>query len=179
MNLPNKLTVLRMLMVPLFVLFMYLDIPGNYLIAFILFIVASITDALDGMIARKYNLITDFGKLMDPLADKLLVIAALMSFIDAGFVPGWIVFIIVARELSVSIMRAVAASEGKVIAAGGSGKIKTIVQMIAIVVLLFGAFTNIAIIILIGQILIYISAVLTVYSGAEYFYKNRSLFSDM
>lgn len=178
MNLPNKLTVFRICMVPLFVLFMYLPIPGKYLISLIIFAIAAITDALDGSIARKYNLVTDFGKFMDPLADKLLVIAALICLIEVRLVPGWIVLIIVARELAVSIMRAIAASNGKVIAAGGSGKLKTIVQMLSIVFLLFGAHIDSSIVLTIGRILIYIAAILTIYSGYEYFANNKSLFDD-
>ncbi|MEG0249905.1 MAG: CDP-diacylglycerol--glycerol-3-phosphate 3-phosphatidyltransferase [Peptostreptococcus sp.] len=178
MNLPNKLTVFRMCMVPLFVLFMYLPIPGKYLISLIIFAVAAVTDALDGNIARKYNLVTDFGKFMDPLADKLLVIAALICLIEVRLVPGWIVLIIVARELAVSIMRAIAAADGKVIAAGGSGKLKTIVQMVSIVFLLFGAHIDSSIVLTIGTVLIYIAAILTVYSGYEYFANNKSLFED-
>ena len=178
MNLPNKLTVFRMCMVPLFVLFMYLPIPGKYLISLIIFAVAAVTDALDGNIARRYNLVTDFGKFMDPLADKLLVIAALICLIEVRLIPGWIVLIIVARELAVSIMRAIAAADGKVIAAGGSGKLKTIVQMVSIVFLLFGAHIDSSTILTIGTVLIYIAAILTVYSGYEYFTNNTSLFED-
>lgn len=178
MNLPNKLTVFRMCMVPLFVLFMYLPIPGKYLISLIIFAVAAVTDALDGNIARRYNLVTDFGKFMDPLADKLLVIAALICLIEVRLIPGWIVLIIVARELAVSIMRAIAAADGKVIAAGGSGKLKTIVQMVSIVFLLFGAHIDSSTILTIGTVLIYIAAILTVYSGYEYFTNNKSLFED-
>ncbi|CAK7009582.1 MAG: CDP-diacylglycerol--glycerol-3-phosphate 3-phosphatidyltransferase [Peptostreptococcus russellii] len=178
MNLPNKLTVFRMCMVPLFVLFMYLPIPGKYLISLIIFAVAAVTDALDGNIARRYNLVTDFGKFMDPLADKLLVIAALICLIEVRLIPGWIVLIIVARELAVSIMRAIAAADGKVIAAGGSGKLKTIVQMVSIVFLLFGAHIDSSTILTIGTVLIYIAAILTVYSGYEYFANNKSLFED-
>nr|WP_314277096.1 CDP-diacylglycerol--glycerol-3-phosphate 3-phosphatidyltransferase [uncultured Peptostreptococcus sp.] len=179
MNLPNKLTVFRMCMVPVFILFTYLPIPGRYLISLIIFLIAAITDALDGKIARKYNIITDFGKFMDPLADKLLVIAALICLIGPGFVPAWIVTLIVARELSVSIMRAIAAADGKVIAAANSGKIKTVTQMLAIVFLLLGGHIGGGIILTVGTILIYVSALLTIYSGYEYFYKNRDLFKDM
>lgn len=178
MNLPNKLTVFRMCMVPLFVIFMYLPIPGKFLISLIIFAVAAITDALDGNIARKYNLVTDFGKFMDPLADKLLVIAALICLIEVRLVPGWIVLIIVARELAVSIMRAIAAADGNVIAAGNSGKIKTVVQMVAIVLLLFGAHLDSSAVITAGKVLIYIAAALTIYSGYEYFAKNKYLFED-
>jgi len=139
---------------------------------------AAITDALDGKIARKYNLVTDFGKFMDPLADKLLVIAALTCMIKPGLVPAWIVVVIVARELAVSIMRAIAAADGKVIAAGNSGKLKTVTQMLAIVFLLLGAHTDASIILKIGTVLIYIAAILTLYSGYEYFSKNKELFED-
>ena len=104
MNLPNKLTLFRILLIPVFILVMLFDIQNRYLIACTVFILASITDAMDGHIARKYNLITDFGKFMDPLADKLLVISALICMIEADLVPGWMVIIIVARELTVSIL---------------------------------------------------------------------------
>ena len=170
MNLPNKLTVFRICMVPLFMLFIYLQIPGKYLISLIIFAVAAITDALDGRIARKYNLVTDFGKFMDPLADKLLVIAALTCMIKPGLVPAWIVVVIVARELAVSIMRA--------IAAGNSGKLKTVTQMLAIVFLLLGAHMDASLILKVGTVLIYIAAILTLYSGYEYFSKNKELFED-
>ena len=179
MNLPNKLTVLRICMVPLFVLCMYLPISSKYIIAMIIFALASITDMLDGKIARARNLVTDFGKFMDPLADKLLVIAALTSMIEVNLVPAWIVIIIVARELAVSIMRAIAAAEGKVIAAGSSGKLKTVTQMFAIIFLLLGAHMGPGVFKTIGGVLIYIAAILTLYSGYEYFYANRKLISDM
>lgn len=178
MNLPNKLTVFRICMVPLFMLFIYLQTPGKYLISLIIFAVAAITDALDGRIARKYNLVTDFGKFMDPLADKLLVIAALTCMIKPGLVPAWIVVVIVARELAVSIMRAIAAADGKVIAAGNSGKLKTVTQMLAIVFLLLGAHMDASLILKVGTVLIYIAAILTLYSGYEYFSKNKELFED-
>lgn len=178
MNLPNKLTVFRICMVPLFMLFIYLPIPGKYLISLIIFAIAAITDALDGRIARKYNLVTDFGKFMDPLADKLLVIAALTCMIKPGLVPAWIVVVIVARELAVSIMRAIAAADGKVISAGNSGKLKTVTQMFAIVFLLLGVHTDIGLILKIGTVLIYLAAILTIYSGYEYFSKNKELFED-
>ena len=179
MNLPNKLTVFRICMVPLFVICMYLPIPNKYILALIIFAIASITDMLDGRIARSRNLVTDFGKFMDPLADKILVIAALTSMIEVDLVPAWIVIIIVARELAVSIMRAIAAADGKVIAAGSSGKLKTVTQMFAIIFLLLGAHVGPGVVATVGGVLIYISAILTLYSGFEYFYANRDLFSDM
>ncbi|MBC2576739.1 CDP-diacylglycerol--glycerol-3-phosphate 3-phosphatidyltransferase [Peptostreptococcus canis] len=178
MNLPNKLTLFRIILIPVLVIFMYLPISSKYLISLIIFIIAAITDALDGNIARKYNLITDFGKFMDPLADKLLVIAALICMIETSLVPGWIVLIIISRELSVSIMRAIAAADGKVIAAGTSGKLKTIVQMVSIILLLLGAHLNDNIVLTIGKVLIYLAAALTIYSGYEYFSYNKELFED-
>lgn len=178
MNLPNKLTLFRIFLIPVFILVMLFDIPNKFLIACIVFIIAAITDAMDGNIARKHNLVTDFGKFMDPLADKLLVISALICMIEVGLVPGWMVIIIVARELTVSILRAIAAADGKVIAASGGGKLKTISQMIAIPVLLLGANFNNSLLIMIGDIAILIATLLTLYSGWEYLYKNKNLFMN-
>ncbi|WP_101772986.1 CDP-diacylglycerol--glycerol-3-phosphate 3-phosphatidyltransferase [Peptostreptococcus faecalis] len=179
MNLPNKLTVFRICMVPLLVIAMNLPIGGKYLISLIIFILASVTDALDGYLARKYDLITDFGKFMDPLADKILVIAALVCMVQANIVADWVVIIIVARELGVSIMRAIAAADGNVISAGNSGKIKTIVQMFAIIFLMLGSHIGGGIVLTAGNVLIYIAVVLTIYSGYEYFSQNKDLFKDM
>jgi CDP-diacylglycerol--glycerol-3-phosphate 3-phosphatidyltransferase len=157
---------------------MLLNVPNKFLIACIIFIIASITDAMDGHIARKYNLVTDFGKFMDPLADKLLVISALTCMIEVGLVASWMVIIIVARELTVSILRAIAAADGKVIAASGGGKLKTISQMVAIIVLLLGAqFAN-PLLMTIGDISILIATLLTLYSGWEYLSKNKNLFMN-
>lgn len=178
MNLPNKLTLFRIFLIPVFIIVMLLNIPNKYLIACIVFIVASITDAMDGHIARKYNLITDFGKFMDPLADKLLVISALTCMIEVGLVSSWMVIIIVSRELTVSILRAIAAADGKVIAASGGGKLKTISQMVAIIILLLGAQMNNDILLMIGWICIFIATLLTLYSGGEYLYKNKGLFMN-
>lgn len=178
MNLPNKLTLFRIFLIPVFIIVMLLNIPNKYLIACLVFIIASITDAMDGHIARKYNLVTDFGKFMDPLADKLLVISALTCMIEAGLVQSWMVIIIVSRELTVSILRAIAAAEGKVIAASGGGKLKTISQMVAIIVLLLGAnFAN-ETMLFVGFITILIATLLTLYSGWEYLYKNKELFMN-
>lgn len=178
MNLPNKLTLFRIFLIPIFILVMLLNIPNKFLIACIIFIIASITDAMDGHIARKYNLVTDFGKFMDPLADKLLVISALTCMIEKGLVASWMVIIIVARELTVSILRAIAAADGKVIAASGGGKLKTITQMVAIIVLLLGAQFGNSLLTTIGDISILIATLLTLYSGWEYLYKNKELFMD-
>lgn len=133
MNLPNKLTIFRILLVPFFVAAMLIpELPHHYLIAALLFGVASYTDHLDGMLARKYNQITDFGKFMDPLADKILVIAALVCFVELHLAPVWMVLLIIAREFMVTSIRLVAADKGTVIAANNWGKAKTVSQMIAV-----------------------------------------------
>lgn len=178
MNLPNKLTLLRVLLIPVFVIIMMLDVTNHYLMACLIFIIASITDALDGHIARKNNLVTDFGKFMDPLADKLLVITALICMIESNLVAGWMVIIIVARELTVSILRAIAAADGKVISASGGGKIKTISQMLAIIILLLGANIDNSMLLQVGTIFMLIATMLTLYSGADYLYKNKELFMN-
>ena len=172
MNLPNKLTLLRICLIPVFVILMLSQINNFFLISCIVFILASITDFLDGRIARKHNLVTDFGKFMDPLADKLLVLSALICMIEYDLVAGWMVIIIVARELTVSILRAIAADNGKVIAASGGGKIKTTSQMIAIILLLIGANYSNETIVLVGTIAMYIATIFTLYSGIDYLYKN-------
>ena len=164
MNLPNKLTLLRICLIPVFVILMLSQVSNFFLISCIIFIIASITDFLDGKIARKYNLVTDFGKFMDPLADKLLVLSALICMIEYDLVAGWMVIIIVARELTVSILRAIAADNGKVIAASGGGKIKTTSQMIAIILLLIGANYSNSQIVFVGTISMYIATIFTLYS---------------
>ena len=178
MNLPNKLTLLRISLIPVFVILMLSQVSNFFLISCIIFIIASITDFLDGKIARKYNLVTDFGKFMDPLADKLLVLSALICMIEYDLVAGWMVIIIVARELTVSILRAIAADNGKVIAASGGGKIKTTSQMIAIILLLIGANYSNSQIVFVGTIAMYIATIFTLYSGIDYLYKNRELFMN-
>lgn len=178
MNLPNKLTLLRICLIPVFVILMLSQVSNFFLISCIIFIIASITDFLDGRIARKYNLVTDFGKFMDPLADKLLVLSALICMIEYDLVAGWMVIIIVARELTVSILRAIAADNGKVIAASGGGKIKTTSQMIAIILLLIGANYSNGEIVFVGTIAMYIATIFTLYSGIDYLYKNRELFMN-
>ncbi len=178
MNLPNKLTLFRIFLIPIFVLVMLLDFNNKYLVSCIIFIVASLTDAMDGYIARKYNLITDFGKFMDPLADKLLVLSALITMTENNLVQSWMVIIIVSRELTVSILRAIAAADGKVIAASSGGKLKTISQMLSIVVLLLGANFSNSIMLFVGYILILIATLLTLQSGFEYLYKNKNLFMN-
>lgn len=171
MNLPNKLTVLRVALVPFFV-GLYLN--GFVYAAFTLFIVAAFTDYLDGHIARKHNLITNFGKIMDPLADKILVYAAFCCMVEKGIVPGWMLSVILAREFAVAGMRTVAASEGIVIAAGMSGKIKTVLQMIAIPLLILNQPREIE---WTAQVFLWASLIMTIYSGVEYIYKNKKIFS--
>lgn len=175
MNLPNKLTIGRIIAVPFFVLaYMF----GYYIPALVIFVLASVTDMLDGKIARKRNLVTNFGKIMDPLADKILVYSALALMTGDGTVPAWMLIVILAREFAVSGMRTVAASEGIVIAAGMSGKIKTVLQMIAVPVLILApAVPSVPAVLTAGMIFLWASLVMTVYSGIEYIVKNRQVFS--
>lgn len=172
MNLPNKLTIARVIAAPVYVILYALEL---YIPAFIVFVAASLTDMLDGRIARARGLVTNFGKIMDPLADKILVYSAFCMFIDKGIVPGWMLIIILAREFAVSGMRTVAASEGKVIAAGMTGKIKTVLQMFAVLFLILESYSNVLSII--GRVLLWASLVMTVVSGAEYIIKNIDVFS--
>ena len=172
MNLPNKLTIARMIAAPVYVILYALEL---YIPAFIVFVAASLTDMLDGRIARARGLVTNFGKIMDPLADKILVYSAFCMFIDKGIVPGWMLIIILAREFAVSGMRTVAASEGKVIAAGMTGKIKTVLQMFAVLFLILESYSNVLSII--GRVFLWASLVMTVVSGAEYIIKNIDVFS--
>ena len=176
MNLPNKLTVGRMIAVPFFIAAYML---GYYPAALVIFCLASATDALDGQIARKRGLVTNFGKIMDPLADKILVYSALCLFIESDLIEGWMLIIILAREFIVAGMRTVAASEGRVLAAGMSGKIKTVLQMVAVIMFLFGlSVPSISeTVLLVAKVLFWASLVMTVYSGAEYVWKNRDVFS--
>lgn len=174
MNLPNKLTMARVIAVPFFIVLFMMKF---YIVSLVIFCLASITDFFDGMIARKQGLVTNFGKIMDPLADKILVYSALCLFIDDKIISGWMLIIILAREFAVSGMRTIAASEGTVLAAGMSGKAKTVFQMFAVIFIIAGlAMTNVPNILRIGLVLFYISLLLTVYSGAEYIIKNIDIF---
>ena len=174
MNLPNKLTTFRVILIPFFVFFMLApNMTGiNDYIAVAIFIVASLTDLLDGKIARKYNLVTNFGKFMDPLADKLLVCSAMICLIQTGQLAAWIVVIIIAREFIISGFRLIAADNGIVIAASWWGKAKTISQMIMIILLVadFGGVFD-----MIGQVMIYLALVLTVVSLVDYIAKNKQV----
>ena len=177
MNLPNKLTVLRVIMVPFFVLFMLTDLGGdaNKWIALAIFCVASLTDMLDGKIARARNLVTNFGKFMDPLADKLLVCSAMICQIQVGKLPAWIVIIIIAREFIISGFRLIASDNGIVIAASYWGKFKTVSQMFMIILLIadFGG-----IFVMIENVLIWVSLILTVVSLIDYIAKNKQVLTQ-
>ena len=171
MNLPNKLTMARIIMVPIV---MALMIAQQNIAALIVFAIASITDFLDGYIARKYNLVSSFGKIMDHLADKLLAFGALIAFIQIGIVSVWAPIIIIAREFFVTSMRVVAVSKGKVIAASWWGKIKTNVQLFAIIfaLLLYKSYPQLA------GILIWVAAIFTIASWIAYIFENLSVFKD-
>ncbi|MCI8844921.1 MAG: CDP-diacylglycerol--glycerol-3-phosphate 3-phosphatidyltransferase [Kineothrix sp.] len=176
MNLPNKLTILRIVMIPFFVLFMLFPVtgPSDKWIALALFIAASLTDLLDGHIARKYNLITNFGKFMDPLADKLLVCSALICLVELGRIPSWIVIVIIAREFIISGFRLIASDNGVVIAASYWGKFKTTFQMVMICLMI----ANMDALSLLTNIIMWIALVLTVVSLLDYLIKNRDIMKE-
>ena len=167
MNTANKLTLLRVVLIPVFMLLLYTDYRYP---ALVVFIVASFTDFVDGYIARHYNQITDFGKFMDPLADKLLVTAAMVWFVEMGMMPAWGLLLVIAREFSVTGLRLVAVDQGRVIAAGWSGKVKTASTMVAICLMLL------PIPALLMQVCVWVILLTTVYSGLEYFVVNRDVF---
>lgn len=180
MNVPNRLTILRVIMIPLFVVAMLWEsLPYSDYLAGILFIAACITDFFDGYLARKYNQITTFGKFMDPLADKLLVCAALICFLadPVTNMPAWVVIVIISREFIISGFRLVAAEKGVTIAASYWGKVKTFVQMAMSIVLVFH-FTY-DMFRMIESILIYASVILTVISLVDYIFKNRAVMKDV
>lgn len=172
MNLANKITLARVFLVPVFVIVFYLNIPHSNYWAAGVFIIASLTDALDGHIARSRNLVTNFGKFADPLADKVLTVAALVVLVGSGKVPAWLVIIIIAREFAISGFRIIAASEGTTIAASKWGKAKTISQLIAIILLLIDNFPFSFLAFPLDTIMLYISLALTIISGADYIIKN-------
>ena len=152
---------------------------GTGFAACAIFIIASVTDFFDGHLARKHNLVTNYGKIMDPLADKLLVTAALICMVETNIVPAWMVIVILAREFAITGLRAVAASEGIVIAAAWSGKIKTVTQMIAIIFLLLDNWPFSLVNLPFAEFMLWVAVIMTIYSGVEYIWKSRQLFSDM
>lgn len=176
MNLPNKLTIIRVCLIPFFVAALLFDHGNNYtmrIVANVLFIVASLTDLFDGKIARKYNLVTNFGKFMDPLADKLLVCSALICLIELGQLPAWVV-IIISREFIISGFRLVAADNGVVIAASYWGKFKTTFQMAAVILMIF----NIPALTLVTNIVVVIAVALTIISLVDYVAKNIKILTE-
>lgn len=184
MNLPNKLTMLRICMIPVFVVFALIQAQWAQYVALLIYILACLTDLLDGKIARKRNLVTNFGKFADPIADKLLVMAALVILVDTNRMASWVCIVMLAREFIISGFRLVAAGGGKVIAAGQLGKLKTVFQMsstIALMLLvpvagnpLLGQFG-----VVVANVLTYIAAILTIVSGVEYIVKNFDCIKDM
>ena len=188
MNLPNKLTALRILMIPLFMIITLFpfdwgtlavaqsQIAVNQLIGAIIFAIASFTDWLDGYIARRDGLVTNFGKFADPLADKMLVATAMIVLVGQGLAPSWVVSIIISRELAVTGLRLLLVKEGEVMAAAWPGKIKTATQMVAIILLFLDNFPFQAIGIPVADIMLYLCLVFTIYSGVDYFIKNKHVF---
>ncbi len=180
MNLPNKLTVVRVLMIPFFVWFMLPSLGGEMAaskwIALAIFCIASLTDLLDGKIARKYNLVTNFGKFMDPLADKLLVGAAMICLVEMGRLPAWIAIVIISREFIISGFRLIASDNGIVIAASYWGKFKTVFQM-AMIIVLIAAFEG-SVFAVVEQILIWVSLILTIVSLVDYIRKNKEVLTQ-
>ncbi len=184
MNLPNKLTLLRILLVPVFIAFFYIKMPWWNYWAALVFLGASLTDLFDGAIARKRGIVTNFGKLIDPMADKLLVCSALIMFTAIGWVHEILVIIMIAREFIVSALRMVAAAEGKVLAADSWGKAKTVVQIVAVIFVLLreGVFAMIGletVLVVSGDVLMIAAAALSVISCAGYFIKNRAVLKEM
>lgn len=175
MNLPNKLTIFRVILIPFFIVALLVPgIPAGNWIALVIFIVASLTDLLDGKIARKYNLVTNFGKFMDPLADKLLVCSALICLIELSRIPSWMVVLIIAREFTISGFRLIAADNGVVIAASYWGKFKTTFQMIAVCLMI----ANIPALSLLTTVITWIAVILTVVSLVDYLVKNKDVMKE-
>ena len=177
MNLPNKLTVLRVIMIPFFITFLLFDITGgaDKWIALAIFCIASLTDFFDGYLARKHNLVTNFGKFMDPLADKLLVCAAMICLVEMGLIPAWVVIIIMSREFIISGFRLIASDNNVVIAASYWGKFKTVFQMVMICLMianLGGVF------VVITQVVMWIAVALTIISLVDYLIKNKDVMKD-
>ena len=173
MTTANKLTLCRVVMIPIFIVLLYQDFTHHLLAALGVFILASITDFVDGYVARHYNQVTDFGKFMDPLADKLLVMSAMAWFVQAGWMAAWAFFIVIARELAVTGLRLVAVEQGRVIAAAKSGKVKTASTMVCICLMLL--LSNAATLRLVR---VWIILLTTIYSGIEYFIKNRDVLAN-
>ena len=173
MNTANKLTMLRVVMIPAFMLVLYMGVPGANYVALVIFALASITDWLDGYVARHYNQTTDFGKFMDPLADKCLVTAAMLWFVEVGQMPAWALLTVIVREFAISGLRMNAATSGRVIAAGWSGKVKTAATMVCIILMLLPISA------IVNTLCVAIIVLTTVYSGVEYVMKNIDVISNI
>ncbi|MCC8075152.1 MAG: CDP-diacylglycerol--glycerol-3-phosphate 3-phosphatidyltransferase [Clostridiales bacterium] len=169
MNTANKITMVRVVLIPVFLVVLYLDFPYHIWVGLAVFLIASLSDFLDGYIARSRNMITDFGKFMDPIADKMLVTSAMCMFVAWGRMEAWMLLVVLTREFAVSAMRLVAASEGKVIAAAWSGKVKTASTMVCIILMLAVSIP------VLDTICCWVIVVTTVYSGVEYFVKNKDV----
>ena len=178
MTLANKITIFRIILIPIFLACMLIDFQYNQYVGAIVFIIAASTDALDGYIARKRNEITNFGKFFDPLADKLLTMAALIILVEMGKIPALAVIIILTREFMITGLRTLAASEGVIIAASWWGKFKTVTQMIAIILILIDNFPFSKINLPLDLIVLYISVIITIISGIDYMIKGRHLFYE-
>ena len=173
MNTANKLTMLRVLMIPAFMVVLYLGFPGANYVALVIFALASITDWLDGYVARHYNQTTDFGKFMDPLADKCLVTAAMLWFVEVGQMPAWALLLVIVREFAISGLRMNAATTGRVIAAGWSGKVKTASTMVCIILMLLPIPS------VVNTLCVAVIVLTTIYSGVEYVMKNLDVISNV
>ncbi len=193
MNVPNKLTVVRIVLAPVFLLLLTIEFPFHNLIAGVVFGAAAFTDMLDGKIARKYNLITNLGKFLDPLADKMLTTAAFLGFLAAGHLDVWAVMLILTREFMVTSVRLLAAKDGNVIAASMAGKVKTVMQFVAIIymiaalevcswqnTLLLGVLPDVfySVLLIVGRVLIWVSVFFTIQSGIQYVWNGRKYFLD-
>ena len=173
MNTANKLTLTRVVMIPLFLVILYWDFPFHQYVALAVFVLASVTDFVDGYIARHYDQVTDFGKFMDPLADKVLVMAAMLWFVEAGRFPAWALLIVIVREFAVTALRLVAVEGGRVIAAAWSGKVKTASTMVCIVLMLLPIPPEV------NTLCVAVIVLTTIYSGVEYFMKNLDVLSQV
>lgn len=169
MNIANKLTLLRVLLIPAFLGVLYAGFPGSSYVALGIFLLASCTDFLDGYLARSRGLVTDFGKFMDPLADKVLVLSAMLWFVEVGTLPAWAVAVVIFREFAVSGMRLIAAERGRVIAAAWSGKVKTATTMVSLALMFLPIPKSLV------TILVVLIVATTLYSGVEYFVKNKDV----
>ena len=172
MNTANKLTMLRVILIPVYLIVWYLDFAANRYVALGIFIVASLTDFVDGYVARHYNQVTNFGKFMDPLADKILVITSMIWFVATGLLPAWALVIVVAREFAVSGLRLIAVDNGRVIAAAWSGKVKTFSTMVCLC-LMHLPIPNVLV-----WVCVWVIVLTTLYSGVEYFWKNRDVMGE-